>query len=135
MPSGPGAQDLPAEEHVRRRVDLRRQREVLIDGLDPQVARLMRGVDRDGLTLEEDLALVGRMDSDHRLDQRALARAVVAYERDDLLRVDGEVRASQRLHAAKALYDLARLKHGLGHGCCSSSSAGAWDGGRESTIR
>ena len=42
LPSSPGAQDLAAEEHVRRRVELGRQREVLVDGLDPELARRVR---------------------------------------------------------------------------------------------
>ena len=57
------ADDLAAEEQVGRRVELGRQREVLVDGLDPERARLERRVELDRLALEEDLAGVGLLDA------------------------------------------------------------------------
>ena len=42
----PGARELAAEEQVRRRVELGRQREVLVDGLDAELARGVRRGDR-----------------------------------------------------------------------------------------
>ena len=57
--------------------------------------------------------LSARVHADERLDQRRLARAVVAHQRDDLAREDGEVRARQRLDAPERLDDLARLQQRL----------------------
>ena len=74
----PGRVQLAAQEHVRGGVDLGREREVLVDRLDAEAARVLRRVDVDRLALEEDLPAVGRVDADERLDQRALAGAVVA---------------------------------------------------------
>jgi hypothetical protein len=68
----------------------------------------------DLAALEDDLAAVGRVHADERLHERALARAVVADQRHDLVGVDREVRAAQRVHATEALVDLASLEHGLG---------------------
>ena len=46
------------------------------------------------------------------LDQRRLARAVVADERDDLACVQLEVDVRERLHRAEALGDAAQLEQG-----------------------
>src|SRR5205823_8942728 len=46
----------------------------------PERHRVLRPVDGDGLTVEEDLAGVGRMDAGDAFDQRRLAGAVVADE-------------------------------------------------------
>src|SRR4029453_17223566 len=59
------------------------------------------------------LAAVGRVDADERLDERRLAGAVVADERDDLLGIDREVRAVEGLTAAERLDDLARFEQGF----------------------
>ena len=91
------------------------QRQVLVDGLDPQPARVERGVDLDRLALEEDLAGVGLVHACQRLDEGRLAGAVVSDERDDLVGVDGEARAAQRADAAEALDDPSRFEQGLGH--------------------
>src|SRR5919201_960343 len=97
----PGAHDLAAEEHVGAGVELGGEREVLVDGLDPQPARVERRVDLDRPPVEDDLALVWLMDPGEDLDERRLAGAVVADERDDLVGEDGEVRAAQRADAAE----------------------------------
>src|SRR3954463_618003 len=112
----PAARDLAAEEEVCRRVELGREREVLVDGLDPERARLERRADRHLAALEEDLARVRRLHAGERLDERRLAGAVVAAERHDLGRVDGEARAAQRADAPEALDEAARLEQRLGHG-------------------
>src|ERR1700742_3627220 len=79
----------------------------------------MTGVDRridvDRLAVEQDLSAVRRMDAHERLHQRALAGAIVADERHDLLWIDREARAPERLHAPEALDDVPRLKDGFGH--------------------
>ena len=64
-----------------------------------------------GLPSKRICAAVGGMHADQRLDERALAGPVVAHQRDDLLRVDGEVRAAQRLHAPERLHDSPGLQN------------------------
>jgi hypothetical protein len=75
---------LASEEHVRDYVEVVAEREVLVDRLDPEPRRVGRAVDLDLAALEEDLPVVGLVGSRDRLDQRRLAGAVVADERDDL---------------------------------------------------
>ena len=91
--------------------------------------RVRRGVDDDRLALEEDLPAVGRVHAGERLDERRLARAVVADQPDDLLRVDREVRPGQRLHAPERLDDLARLQQWLVRHQFPSPAVG--EGGRQ----
>src|SRR3954469_5039537 len=129
----PAARDLAAEEEVCRRVELGREREVLVDGLDPERARLERRADRHLAALEEDLARVRRLHAGERLDERRLAGAVVAAERHDLGRVDGEARAAQRADAPEALDEAARLEQRLGHGQ-ALLPAGTGIGGRSSAL-
>src|SRR6185295_6660375 len=101
------AADLPPEEEVRRRIELGREREVLVDGLDPERTGLDRRAERDLAALEQDLSRVRGLDAGQALHERALAGAVVADEGDDLAGEDGEVRAAQRAHAPEALHDAA----------------------------
>ena len=89
----------------------------------PRSPRVERRVELDRPALEEDLAGVGLVDAGQRLDQRRLAGAVVADERDDLLGVDGEARAAQRADAAEALDDPLGFEQGLGHQAGSFSMA------------
>src|SRR3954470_23726921 len=117
------AHDLAAEEHVGAGIELGREREVLVDGLDPQPARVERRVQLDRLALEDDLAGVGLVHAGQRLDQRRLAGAVVADERDDLAGVDGEARAAQGADAAEAFDDVLGFEQGLGHQAGSFSMA------------
>ena len=79
----------------------------------PSVAR-RGGVRCSSFSLAEpDLAGVGLVDPAQRLDQRALAGAVVADERDDLAGVHRQRDAGERLDAAEPLDDaLAADSHG-----------------------
>ena len=87
--------DLAAEEHVVHHVEVVAQGEVLVDDLDAQRVGLLRPGDVDRLALPEELAALERVDADDRLDQRALAGAVVADERGDLTQVAVEVDVAQ----------------------------------------
>jgi hypothetical protein len=69
-------------------------------------------VDLDLLALEDDLAAVRLVRPGDRLDERGLAGAVVADERNDLRGVDLEVDVGERLDRAEALRDLLQLKGG-----------------------
>ena len=85
------AHRLPAEEHVLDRVEVRRQGQVLVHGLDAELAGLGGRVDDAWAAVEEHLARVDSEVARQRLDQRRLARAVVADQGDDLTGVDVEV--------------------------------------------
>ena len=87
-----------------------RDREVLVDGLDPGAARVERGAEVHALAVQEDLALVRLERARQRLDQRRLAGAVVADDREDLAGVELEVGAVQGDDVAEALDEPARLE-------------------------
>ena len=84
---------------------LSREREVLVDDLDPEPRGVLGPVDVHGLALEADLAAVDRVDARDALDERRLAGAVVADEGHDLARRHVEVDLEQRLDRAEALRD------------------------------
>ena len=94
---------LAAEEHVLDDVEVVAEREVLVDDLDAELAGVGRAVDRHRLAVEQHLAAVDRVDARHALDQRRLARAVVADERGDLTGPHREVDPVQHLHRAEVL--------------------------------
>src|SRR5215216_4069272 len=121
----PGADQLAAEEQVGRRVELGRQRQVLVHGLDAELAGRHRVRDGDLAALEPDLAAIGGEGARQDLDQRALAGPVVADQGRHLPRVDGEVDAPQRPDAAEALRDAARLQQRFAHRRLLSGAAGA----------
>ena len=103
---------LAPEVHVLHDVEVVAEREILVDDLDPELRRVLRAVDRDRLAVEEDLAVVHRVDAGDALDQRRLAGAVVADERHHLASAHLEVDVGQRLHGAERLGDTAKLEKG-----------------------
>ena len=102
--------DLAAEVHVLDDVEVVAQREVLVHDLDPELGRVLRPVDGDGLAVEEDLARVVAVDAGDALDERRLAGTVVADERHDLAGPHLEVDVGQRLHRAERLREVADLE-------------------------
>jgi hypothetical protein len=66
---------------------------------------LGRRCKRDGLSIEQHAALVGRDDAGHDLDQRGLSGAVLAEHRVDAARLDHQGGILQGAHAAVALGD------------------------------
>src|SRR6185312_953627 len=94
---------LPAQEHVLHDIQVVGQRQVLIHGGDAEGSGVLRGVQLDRLALPEDLALVLRPDARDRLDQRALARAVVADQRRYLPDRDVQVDVHQNAHRTEVL--------------------------------
>src|SRR5439155_1576763 len=63
--------ELAAEEDVRRRVEVVRERKRLIDGLDPERLRIARIADRDRLAADEDLTRVGESTSKSTMPERS----------------------------------------------------------------
>jgi hypothetical protein len=105
----PRGEELAAEEEVRRRVEVFGQRERLVDGLDSRGARLAGARELAPLAAHYDLALVGGKHPRQHLDERALARAVVAQQAHHLALVERAVDAVYRLQAAEVLRERADL--------------------------
>src|SRR5207248_2875361 len=82
----------------------------LVDDLDAELDRILRRVDVDLLTLEDDLAAVRRVRTRDALDQRRLAGAVVADERHHLSVSHLEVDVREGLDGAERLRDVAELE-------------------------
>ena len=68
---------LASEEQVARSVEVVREREILVDGLDAELTCLARVCDGDRPAVDCDLAGVGLEDSGDELDQGRLAGPVV----------------------------------------------------------
>ena len=119
-PAEAGRDLLATEEEVGDDVEVVAEREVLVDGRDPERGRVLGSGDRDLLAVEADRALVGRVDAGDRLHQRRLAGAVVADEAHDLAGADGEVDPVQSLDRAESLADSLQLEEGSRR--CSSLS-------------
>src|SRR5206468_321254 len=84
--------------------------------LDARVAGGARGAEGHGAPGHAELARVERVHAADRLDQRRLARAVVAQQRDDLALLDGQRRAVERADRPVALdrsYDFEQRRHAL----------------------
>ena len=101
---------LASEVHVLDDVQVVTQGEVLVHDLDPELGRVLRAVDGDRLSVEEDLAVVVAVDARDALDQRRLAGAVVADEGHDLAAPHLEVDRGERMHGAEALVEIANLE-------------------------
>ena len=95
------------------------QRQLLEDADDAGRVGRRRRRERDRLAVEQHAALVGLHDAGHDLDQRRLARAVLAEHRVDAAGLDDEVGLLQRAHAAVALRDALHRRTGS----CSASAA------------
>src|SRR5439155_3821587 len=107
---GRRTQLLAAEEEVARGVEVLREREVLVDGLDAELARLAWVRDGDGSAVDRDLAGVGLVDAGENLDQRRLAGPVVADERVHLVRPEREVALAQCHDTSEVLLDVPRFE-------------------------
>ncbi len=112
-PGDAGFADLAAEEHVVGDRQRRRQRQVLVDGLDAGVARLHRRTELHRLAFELDFALVGIDGAGDRLDQRGFSGTVVADHGEDFAGIEIEIGIVERGDAAIALDETARGEKGL----------------------
>src|SRR5262249_39550146 len=121
---------LAAEEQVGGGVEMIGESQVLVDGLDPETARIARALDRDGTAVEAQVTAVGMVDAGDDLDQRRLAGAVVADDRVHLVRRKLEVALRERDDVAEVLLDPVRLEErltggGVWHRCQRPSVAAA----------
>ena len=127
--------DLVAEEQVRDHVEVLAEREVLVDGGDPKLQCVARAGHGDRLAAEADLAGGRRVHAGEHLDQRRLARAVVADERDDLAGMDVEVDVGQRRDGAEVLADAAQAEDQLAGGGGASFDADMAAGSSSRLLR
>src|SRR5262249_18445322 len=99
------------------------ERALLVDGLDPEVARALHREVADGLALPPDGASVGGVEAGDDLDQGRLAGAVVAEPPDDLVHADREADVLRRSHVVERLRDaleLEQVRRRRLHGLCGS---------------
>ena len=106
-PSGP--QWLPSDEHVLRDRQIGEEDRVLVNDRDAAPLRIERAVDGGLGTVDEDPAFVRGKHAGQNLDERALARSVLAREGVDTARSEGESDIGQHLHGPEALRDAAKL--------------------------
>ena len=107
---------LERERDVLGDRQVREQRRLLINGRDAQRARRCRAHRGHRLRRQQTGPRVGGHGARHHLDQRRLARAVLADERVDFSCVEIERHAGQRAHACVRLGDDARVeKRRTGH--------------------
>ena len=107
---------LAAQEQVLRHRETRHQGELLGDDGDAVILGLAQAGEPDLVALEHDLAAVGarRVDPGQDLDERALARAVLAAQGEDLAAFQVEGDPVQGPDAGEVLGELAELEKGQG---------------------
>ena len=107
------------------RVEVRRQGEVLVDGLDAQALACARGVEcRPADAVEEDLAGVEGEVARQRLHQRRFAGAVVADQGDDLARATSKSAPSSAVTRPNVLVRL-RPRGWVNRSCLSFGLCGS----------
>ena len=104
---------LPSQEHVLHDVQVVTEREILVDGLDPERGGLARGANPNRLSVPEDLPALRSVDPGDALDHHRLAGPVVADERGHLACPYVQVHVDERLHRPEVLRDAAEAKERL----------------------
>jgi hypothetical protein len=94
---------LATQRQILRNRHGRDEIDFLIDRADAERAGFARAADLDLAAIETDHALVARERAGHDLDQRRLARAILAHERMDFAGLDAEIDAVQRPNAGEGL--------------------------------
>ncbi len=104
------ARRLDAEHHVLGDGEHRDEHEVLVDHADAGIDRVAGPVERDDPVVDEDLPVVGPVETVQDVHEGRLARAVLAQERVDLTGLDDEVHVPVRHDPGKALGDPSQLE-------------------------
>ena len=99
------AQALPAEEHVLDDVQVVGQRQVLVDGLDPQRGGVPGTPNVHRSTLEVDLTMVRLVHAGDGAGEHRLPGTVVPTEAGHLARGQVQVHPVERLHRPEVLVD------------------------------
>lgn len=102
-------QRLAPEKDVLRHAHLGHQVELLVDGADPELLRVVRTADMHRRALEQNLARIGRINAGKHFDKRGLARPIFAQQHVHLGGPHAEVDALEREYAWKMLDDAAHF--------------------------
>jgi len=102
-----GGPDLTAQQHVVGNTAIRQQVEQLVDGRHATLEGISGGLRIVGLPVQCDVPRVAAHGSGEDLHQRALARAVLAQQRQDFAAADPQIHLVQRANARELLADLA----------------------------
>ena len=115
LSSTPQARVLALQEHVVEDRQPGHEREVLVDGVDAERARVDDRLAADtGLPKTEIVARVGLVEAREDLDQRGLAGAVVADQAEHLALAQVQAHVAQRRDRAEALGDVLDAQHVVG---------------------
>ena len=126
LSSGSGRMDaLAAQEHVVVDGQFVDQRQVLVDGVDAFRARVVDALRFIRLAVQEHAARVLLLKAGDDLDQRRLARAVVAEQAEHLALAQVQVDVAQRRHGTEALGDVFDAQHVVGR---RVTGASGWAG-------
>jgi hypothetical protein len=96
----------PPEEEVGGHVEGLHERQVLVHGLDPRPAGVVRFVELDRFAVDRHGSLVGPVDPGQHLDQCRFPGTVVADEPDHFAAGDLEVHAAEHLHRTEREMDV-----------------------------
>ena len=110
-----GFDQFAAKEDVAHHVQMRRKGQILIHGLDAAVDRIARAVEIDQFVFQIKISLARLVRAGKDLDERGLARAVVADDADNLSRLDIEIHVLERHDGTVVLADGLRLQNVLAH--------------------
>ena len=111
----PAARRFLAEKHVLRHRERRDEAQLLKDGGDPVLRRLVGRAQLQLPAVEDHRPAVFGHDAHQDLDQRALARAVFADERVDLTAAQGKVDLFQDRHAAVGFFNVPHVQQDVIH--------------------
>ena len=105
-----GASRHPPHEEILGDAERREHRQLLVNDGDPRRLRLRGRVEVDFSSREHDPPRVAPHGTGQDVDQRALAGAVLTYERVNLTGADAERHAAQSKHPAEALVHARHLE-------------------------
>src|SRR5579871_2243875 len=106
-------QALPAQEHVLDDVQVVGQRQILVDGLDPQCGGVPGAPDVYRPPLEVDLAMVGLVHAGDAAGEHRLPGTVVPTQAGHLARRQVQVHPVERLHRPEVLVDAPQPQQGF----------------------
>ncbi len=112
------AEGHPAHEDVLGDRQVGEERRLLVDDGDARVLRLGRGAEVDLLAAEQELSAIAPVDAGDDLDQRRLARTVLADQRVDGAGLDPDASGPQGDDRAERLGHVAQVEDRVGPGRC-----------------
>ncbi|ADI10120.1 hypothetical protein SBI_07000 [Streptomyces bingchenggensis BCW-1] len=119
----PQSARLAPQEDVLGDAEVGDEVELLVDGGDPEPFGVLGAVDAHRGAVDEDAAAVGAVGAGEHLDQRALARTVLAQQDVHLAAAQIEVDAVERDHAGEGLADALHAQQLGGRAPCARRHA------------